>query len=414
VSSDDAILEAVDERRLVQAAIDAVSVPSPTGSEAEMGEFVAALLRDRGLSVVVQEVEPGRPNVMGTLAGAGGGPTLMFNGHMDTSYSGQEPWLAGIPGFQPEGFEEDGHIYGLGVANMKGALCAFIEALTALRDAGVRLKGDLVMAAVSGEIEKTQWGEEFRGAQYRGYSTGARHLVTHGGVADVCILGEPTDHKVVLAHFGAMWVRVSTSGPFIHTAFAADRAHENSIARMDDVLGAVREWIPTWCERMSYGATPALANIGAIRGGFPWRVSRTPHRTDLFLDLRVPPNVSMAAARNAFMDFVRELSERFPGYGIEGEVFLTQPGAVIDERQEVVQALDESHAAIFGSAPERDVVHWFSDAGSLTRYGIETVNYGTASGLPSAVKGENIEINGLVKVAKVYALAARRICQEAP
>ena len=50
----------------------------------------------------------GRANVLATRAGTGGGPTLMFNGHMDTSYSGREPWLAGIPGFQPEGFERDG------------------------------------------------------------------------------------------------------------------------------------------------------------------------------------------------------------------------------------------------------------------------------------------------------------------
>jgi acetylornithine deacetylase len=413
MTSDDAILAAVDERRLVQTVIEAVSVPSPTGSEAEMGDYMAHTLRDRGMDVGVQEVEAGRPNVVGTLSGAGDGPTLMFNGHMDTSYSGQEPWLAGIPGFQPEGFEEDGHVYGLGVANMKGALCAFVEAVSALRDAGVKLKGDLLLAAVAGEIEKAQWGEEFRGAQYRGYSTGARHLVTHGGVADVCILGEPTDHKVVLAHFGAMWVRISTKGSFLHTAFAAGREQENSILRMDDVLGAVREWIPRWRTRMAYGETPSVVNVGAVRGGFPWRVSRTPHRTDLFLDLRVPPNIRMGEARNVFMEFVRELQRRFPDHGVEGEVFLTQPGAVIDESQEVVQALVASHATVFGAAPERDVVHWFSDAGSLTRYGIETVNYGTASGLPSAAKGENVEIKGLVDVAKVYALAAKRICEEA-
>jgi acetylornithine deacetylase/succinyl-diaminopimelate desuccinylase-like protein len=141
-------------------------------------------------------------------------------------------------------------------------------------------------------------------------------------------------------------------------------------------------------------------------------VSRTPHRTDLFLDLRVPPNVSMAAARSAFMQFVRELSERFPEHGVEGEVFLTQPGAEITEAAEVVRALDDSHTAVWGQAAERDVVHWFSDAGSISRYGIEAVNYGTASGLPSAAKGENVEIKGLVDAAKVYALAAKRFCKE--
>ena len=80
----------------------------------------------------------------------------MFNGHMDTSYSGREPWLAGIPGFQPEGFVKDGRIYGNGISNMKGALACYVEAVRALQDAGVRLKGDVMIAAVAGEIEKTQ------------------------------------------------------------------------------------------------------------------------------------------------------------------------------------------------------------------------------------------------------------------
>ena len=61
-----------------------------------------------------QQVEDGRANVLATRAGTGGGPTLMFNGHMDTSYSGREPWLAGIPGFQPQGFEREGGSTGSG------------------------------------------------------------------------------------------------------------------------------------------------------------------------------------------------------------------------------------------------------------------------------------------------------------
>ena len=113
---------------------------------------------DLGLHVQWQQVEDGRANVLGTWAGEGGGPALMFNGHLDTSYSGREPWLQGIPGFQPEGFERDGRIYGLGISNMKGAVACYVEAVRALRDAGVQLRGDVLIAAVAGEIEKTQQG----------------------------------------------------------------------------------------------------------------------------------------------------------------------------------------------------------------------------------------------------------------
>jgi acetylornithine deacetylase/succinyl-diaminopimelate desuccinylase-like protein len=393
----------IDERRLVDFAVRLVSTPSFTGSEQAAAELMRDELDDLGLHVQWQQVEDGRANVLGTWAGTGGGPSLMLNGHLDTSYSGREPWLRGIPGFQPEGFERDGRIYGLGISNMKGALACYVEAQRALTDAGARLKGDLLIAAVAGEIEKTQQGEA-EGAEFRGYAAGSRYLVSHGGVADMCILGEPTENKVVLAHFGSLWLRLSTDGPFIHTAFSEGRRDENSILRMRPVLDAVLEWLPAWEERMSYGEVRGVANVGGIEGGFGWRASRTPHRTDLFLDLRVPPDVPMADARREALEFARSLD------GVEAEVYVTAPGAEIEEGHPLVAALDESHAEVFGSPPERDVVRWFSDASVLSRYGIATVNYGTSSGLPDAELGENLAVEGLVKTAEVYARAAMRVC----
>jgi acetylornithine deacetylase len=406
------IADHVDEQRLVATACSLVDIPSATGSEQAMGERMAELFAELGLQVQWQQVEDGRPNVLGILEGAGGGPTLMFNGHMDTSYSGQEPWLRDKPGFAPSAFVRDGHIFGLGISNMKGALACYVEALRTLRDAGVRLRGDVMVAAVCGEIEKTQWGDEFRGSEFRGYATGSRHLPTHGGAADMCILGEPTEGKVVLGHYGALWVRISTSGPFVHTAFSSGRMEENSIVRMAAVLEAVREWIPGWEERTSYGGSPGVVNIGCLRGGFPWRVSRTPHRTDLFLDCRVPPSLPMARARAEVGDLVRDLRERFADFGIEHEVYVTAPGSEIAEGHPLIEAIDASHAEVFGAPPERDTTRWFSDGSALTRYGIETVNYGTSSGLPGA-EGENLAIAGLVDTARVYALAAARVCEVA-
>ena len=393
----------IDERRLVELALRLVSTPSFTGSEEALAEVMRGELAALGMQVQWQQVEEGRANVLGTWPGAGGGPTLMFNGHLDTSYSGREPWLAGIPGFQPQGFERDGRIYGLGISNMKGALACYVEAVRALQEAGVRLRGDLLIAAVAGEIEKTQQGDA-QGAEYRGYAIGSRHLVTHGGVADMCILGEPTENKLVLAHFGTIWMRLSTRGPFIHTAFSSGRLEENSIVRMRGVLDAVLEWLPQWEEEMSYDSVRGVANVGAIQGGFGWRVSRTPHATDLFLDLRVPPSVPMAEARQKALGFARGLD------GVEAEVYVTAPGAEIEESHPLVGALGEAHAEVFGSPPERDVTHWFSDASVLTRYGIATVNYGTSSGLPDAELGENLEIDGLVRTAEVYARAAMKVC----
>jgi acetylornithine deacetylase/succinyl-diaminopimelate desuccinylase-like protein len=401
----------IDRDRLVAWASEAISIPSFTGSEEELARFVQRTFEELRLQVQWQQVEEGRANVLGTWAGAGGGRSLMFNGHLDTSYSGREPWLAHVPGFQPEPFVREGRLYGLGISNMKGALACYVEAVRALQDAGVRLSGDLLVAAVCGEIEKTQYGDA-QGAEFRGYATGTRHLVTHGGLADMCILGEPTEAKVVLGHFGSLWLRISTRGNFIHTAFSEGKRDQNSILRMREVLDAVLEWIPSWEDdpANAYRGAKAIVNVGALQGGFGWRVSRTPHRTDLFLDVRVPPTKPMPVARGEVLAMVRGLAERFPDHEVEGEVYVTAPGAEIAEDHPLVSAIDESHAEVFGAPPKRDVTRWFSDASALTRYGVPTVNYGTSTGLLDTEYGENLDIDGLVKMAHVYALAAQRVC----
>jgi acetylornithine deacetylase len=401
----------VDRDRLVGTASRMIDVHSFTGDEENMARLMVDLYEELGLQVQWQQVEEGRANTLGTWPGSGGGPSLMFNGHMDTSYSGREPWLRSVPGFQPQAFVEDGRLYGLGISNMKGALACYVEAVRALRDADIRLKGDVLIAAVCGEIEKTQYGDA-QGSEYRGYAAGTRYLVSHGGVADMCVLGEPTEGKVVLGHFGALWVRIRVQGNFIHTAFSEGKQDENSILRAHELLASIRDWIPTWENAPSnaYHGAKAIVNVGAIEGGFGWRVSRTPHHTDVFLDVRVPPTKAMGVARREVLDFVRSLADAHPDWGIEGEVYVTAPGAEIDEDHPIVGAIDRAHAEVFGGTPERDVTRWFSDASALTRYGVPTVNYGTSTGLMDVEKGENLEIEGLVKTAEVYAHVAMEVC----
>jgi acetylornithine deacetylase/succinyl-diaminopimelate desuccinylase-like protein len=401
----------VDRHRLIETASQLVGVPSFTGDEEAAARLMVEIFESLGLQVQWQQVEDGRANALGIWPGAGGGKSLMFNGHLDTSYSGREPWLRDVPGFQPQAFERDGRLYGLGISNMKGAVASYVEAVRALQDAGVRLRGDVLIAAVCGEIEKTQQGDE-QGAQYRGYAAGSRYLVSHGGVADMCLLGEPTEGKVVLGHFGALWLRIRVHGDFIHTAFSEGRRDRNSILRAKEVLDAVVEWIPSWEDdpANAYRGAKAIVNVGAVEGGFGWRASRTPHHTDLFLDIRVPPTKTMAVARGEVLEMVRRLADRFPEYGIEGEVFVTAPGAEIEEGHELVAAIDIAHAEVWGEPPARDVTRWFSDASALTRYGVPTVNYGTSTGLMDVELGENLEIDALVKTAEVYARVATEVC----
>ena len=401
------ILTHVDEKSLVSMCSDLINIPSPTGHEGKMAEYMRAAWEGMDLQVTWQEIEEERANVIARWEGNGNGRCLMFNGHMDTSNTGQEEFLTGI-GYKPQAVVKNGMIYGLGIYNMKGALVCYTHAVCALQEAGVKLNGDIILAAVAGEIEKTQWGE-FRGREYRGYGVGTHYLVNHGVLPDMCILGEPTDMQVILEHYGSLWVRISAGGMYVHTAFARGRGEKNSIRRLYDVLDAVVKWIPGWEEGTAYKGHNGIANLGCMRGGHPWRASRTPEKAELFLDLRVPPNMAMQDARREAKELFAELRNRYPDYGLEFETYVSVPGATISANHPMVQAIERNHQRVMGEAPKHDVVLWCSDASVMTRYGIETVNYGPSSG-PRDAEGEKVSIKTLVDITKIYALTAAELC----
>ena len=403
----EAILAGVREDEIVAMASDVVNISSPTGNELEMACYMKQALAALDPNVSWQEIEEGRANVVARWRGTGGGKNLMFNGHMDTSNTGREEFLTGI-GYKPKAVVRDGFLYGLGIYNMKGALVCYTQALKALARSGLRLKGDVIIAAVVGEIEKSQW-EEFRGKDYRGYGLGTHYLVNHGVLPDMCILGEPTDMKLVLEHFGSLWVRISCAGIYVHTAFSEGRAEMNSIRRMYVLMDTILKWIANWEKNASHGGKRALVNLGCIQGGHPWRASRTPERTDLFLDVRVPPTIPMSEARRNLQQMFLQLETKHPDWGLEFETYVSVPGARISDEHEMIKAIETSHEYVTGRRPEREVVTWCSDASVLSRYGIETVNYGPSSG-PRDVEGEKVAIQTLVEMTKIYALVAADLC----
>ena len=401
------ILAEVKEAEIVEMARDVINIPSPTGEELQMAQYMQNALQQLGLTVTWQEVEENRANVVGRWIGAGGGKNLMFNGHMDTSNTGREDFLTGL-GYKPNAVIRNGFIYGLGIYNMKGALVCYTHALKALQRAGVRLKGDFIIAAVAGEIEKTQWGE-FKGKEYRGYGFGTHYLVNHGVLPDMCILGEPTDMHVVLEHFGSMWARISCTGIYVHTAFCEGREEMNSIRRMHALMGPILQWIEEWERRASYGGRKAIVNLGGIRGGHAWRASRTPEKTDLFLDVRVPPTIPMTEARRSLQQLFQQLESDHPDWGLEFETYVSVPGAQIDEGHPMIRAIEANHQRIMNEPPKRDVVTWCSDASVLSRYNVPTVNYGPSSG-PRDKEGEKVKIDTLVNITRIYALTAAELC----
>jgi acetylornithine deacetylase/succinyl-diaminopimelate desuccinylase-like protein len=103
------------------------------------------------------------------------------------------------------------------------------------------------------------------------------------------------------------------------------------------------------------------------------------------------------------------MEKQHPDWGLEFETYVSVPGAVIREDHEMIRAIDNNHRRVMGKAPEREVVTWSSDASVLSRYGIDTVNYGPSSG-PRDAEGEKVRIKTLVDITRIYALTAAELC----
>jgi acetylornithine deacetylase/succinyl-diaminopimelate desuccinylase-like protein len=104
-----------------------------------------------------------------------------------------------------------------------------------------------------------------------------------------------------------------------------------------------------------------------------------------------------------------ELEKAHPDWGLEFETYVSVPGARIGEDHALIKSIDAHHTRIMGQPPQREVVTWCSDASVLSRYGVDTVNYGPSSG-PRDKEGEKVSIKTLVDITKVYALTAAEIC----
>src|SRR5205823_13614976 len=144
------VLDQIDRNELAQLACDLTSIPSPTGQEKAIGEFILNWFETNGLKAVRQDVEPERPNAIGILKGDGSGLSLSFNGHTDTSFTGTSADLRMVSNVEPDA-ELKGRIVGdkvqgLGISNMKGGVASFMIAGKALKKSGIALKGDLILA----------------------------------------------------------------------------------------------------------------------------------------------------------------------------------------------------------------------------------------------------------------------------
>jgi acetylornithine deacetylase len=207
----DALLDAVDEARVVDLLQRAVRTPSITGDETAFAALVADELRAAGADEVhVEEVEPGRPVVWSVTRGTGGGRSLLLAGHLDTvRVDGWAERWAGDPREDPFGAAiVDGELWGRGAADLKGGIASALAAVRAAATAAAPLRGDLVTAWIC---------DEESGEPGLGRSIGMRALaerIANGTVprTDFAVYVEPTTLDVYPAQIGFLIADIELTG----------------------------------------------------------------------------------------------------------------------------------------------------------------------------------------------------------
>ena len=396
--------------------MDLVDISSPTGKEIGVAEYLVSRMKRSGMETSFQFVDAGRPNAVGHRRGRGNGLNLLFTGHMDTSYSGQEEHLVG-EGFQPKAVYRDGWVWGLGSNNMKSGLASALIAIEAIAGAGIELAGDVTLGAVVGEIEKTAV-EEFQGVEYSGYGIGTRHLVTHGVTADFALLAEPTGLRISVANMGCIWLRITVGGTVAHSALANRPNIVNAIAVMHELQADIAQWARDYEAAHSFMGEHANVTVAAIKGGASWRLSRNPHECSLYLDIRTVPGQTVDGVKRELRRVLKGFADRKGIPEPSLHLYVTDPPVLLDEKLPIIDALGSAQQSVSGQRPASIMRRPGADAVHLTAYGVPCVAFGPGGRMhPDARKassmhafGEHVLVEDCVEAAKIYLAMALDLC----
>jgi acetylornithine deacetylase/succinyl-diaminopimelate desuccinylase-like protein len=399
--------------------MELVNIPSPTGKESRVAHYLVERMGRSGLVTDLPLVDEGRPNAVGHLHGRGEGLNLLFTGHMDTSYSGDEEHLAG-DGFKPTAIFRDGWVWGLGANNMKSGLASALIAIEAIVKSGAKLAGDISFGAVVGEIEKTSI-EEFQGVEYSGYGVGSRHLVTHGVTADCALLAEPTGMRIATGIMGCIWLRITVSGTVAHSALADKPGVINAIGLMHDLQNDIAKWARDYQARHVHMDEHANVTVAAIRGGAPWRLSRNPYSCSLYLDIRTVPGQTVDNVKRDLRRVLRSFAERVGVPEPALHVYVSDPPTVVDETLPIVQALGAAQNEVTCERPSSILRRPGADAVHLNAYCVPCVAFGPggrvhpdAGGASMHAMGEHVLVEDCVAAAKIYLALALDLCNRKP
>jgi len=375
----------LDEAALTQLLARMVQAPSVSGEEAPTVQVLANYLSDAGLQVTVEEVAPGRPNLV-CQVGSGEGPTLLLTGHSDTVPVGdgwtRDPFGAAI---------ENGRLYGRGSCDMKAGLAGMALALVGLHRSGAKPKGTVIFAACV--------DEEVNGI-------GTQAAIKAGLAADWAVIGEPTDLQAIRACKGNAYFEVELTGKAAH-AGSPERGVNAIYGAAQAVVAAQRHVDELAAKRHDLLGKPTLT-VSKIDGGFA--LSAVPDRCTLWVDRRLIPGESGAAALAEFDGAIRRHAHPPAGCEHRAHLRMELPPSEVPERHPLVAAL--TAAARQNGAPLLPVGGWTaaSDGGYLMRDAkIPTVLFGPGSILNQAHRpDEFVPLDETLIAARTYMTLAAR------
>ena len=397
------IFERINAEEAVELTRSLVRIPSvyrpgePGGNEAEAAAFVESWLRREGLPVEIQEVAPGRPNVLSWIGEKGPGQRcLLLEGHTDVVTEGDaREWT--YPPFAAE--MRDGRIYGRGSADMKSGLAAAMIALAAFKRAGVTPAGKLLVGALVDEEDAM---------------LGVRHLVKSaaGRELDAAIICEPEENELCLEQRGVVWARIRARGKMAHGAMP--EAGVNPIRALGSVLRQVpslEKRLRKQCEKSRYLKPPTVTPTiiqGPPRGVGAPQSNVIPAIAEMTLDVRLTPGIDAQGIQAELEALCRQAEAGLPGVKVEWEpVNAFRLATKMEKSQAVVQAMIHGVRKATGKSPRYGGVPGSTDGTILhMELGIPIVTCGPGNRLIPHQVDEYVEAREIVEAAKIYAAAS--------
>lgn len=348
--------------------------------EVQIANFLTAWFAHRGIEHHRIESVAGRPSVLGILRGTGGGPSLMFNGHLDTvslSSYGSDP-LSGNLG------ERNGRqvVLGRGSFDMKCGLAATLAAVSETKASERKLRGDVIIAAVSDEEDASQ---------------GTRDLLAAGWRADAAVVPEPTMGALVTAHKGFAWVEVDILGVAAHGSKPAEGV--DAILHAGWFLRSLEQYQQQLPVDDTLGQ--ATLHCGLIQGGE--EPSSYPGKCTITIEFRTVPSQTNKLILNDLNAILRDISLEKPHFQYTApRITLSRPTQKLPASHPLVQKVLGCTASITGQRPPVQSAPFWCDAALLSEAGIPAVVFGPTG---AGVHGEEewVEVESVQQMERIYA-----------